>query len=113
MKIDYKIVTIIILSVLICILAWEAFKPIEVVTTDNSFIKQQKQQLEQQNIQLQSDFEKKSKIIDRWKFKYDSLEQTKVKIKQKNEDDNTKVDNFNRNNVVNAFDSIFSANGIK
>jgi hypothetical protein len=111
MTIDKKIIAIIVLSILVLVFGWIAFKP-SPPPYDMALIHSQIKALDSANVQLGKEIQEERKKSALYEFKIDSLSKLEPIIITKYVDRYKKIDNASAIAISNEFSTIFANAGI-
>lgn len=112
MKIDKKIIAIIILSIALAIVSYIAFKQSS-PEVDNTLVESQLKALKQENDSLMTDAKIHREKENKFVAKIDSLEKLKPKIEYVSEKKQKQIDASSVSGVVSDFNSVFTNSNIK
>jgi len=111
MTIDKKIIAIIVLSILVLVFGWIAFKPTP-LPYDASLIEAQVKRLDSANTQLSKEIQAERTKNALYEGKIDSLNKLEPKIITKYDTIYKKINNASANTISNEFSIIFANAGI-
>jgi hypothetical protein len=112
MKIDSKIITIILLVIALVVVSWIAFQPAP-VNYSEQLIKEEVSRLSKENIELTDKISERNVYISSIERKNDSLENLKPKIKIQYDTIYKKIDNSSAGAIANQFTNIFTNANVK
>ena len=111
-RLDIKEIIIIVLTVLLIVFAWIAFKP-SVIDTGKELRNSEIERLTNENDGIKKDILTISNRIKKTESKVDSLESLKPIIKTKYKAIYEKINNSNATELTNKFKDVFTGAGIK